>query len=227
VSEFRYAQFCPLARAAEVLGNRWSLLVLRELMLGPQRFGELRRRLAGISSSVLAERLASLEEYAVVEGADLPPPASVRVYRLTPQGESLRPVLSALARWGLFWLRPPAAGDHFEADWLRLALEAFAAPGPTPARRFELRMAGGRLRFEGGAHGLRFPADDAPADLEIEARPDALIGLLTGLLPAAAARARGVRLRGDASALADLPRLFRFESPRRVQTREPTQEKTT
>jgi DNA-binding HxlR family transcriptional regulator len=229
VAEFRYAQFCPLARAAEVLGNRWSLLVLRELMLGPQRFGDLRRRLAGISTSVLAERLAALEGYAVVEGADLPPPASVRVYRLTPQGEALRPALAALARWGLFWLRPPAAGDHFEADWLRLALEAFAAPGPTPARRFELCMAGGRLRFEGGAHGLRFPADDAPADLVIEARPDALIGLLTGLLPAAAARARGVRLRGDASALADLPRLFRFESPSRARTHDqhagPTQAK--
>jgi DNA-binding HxlR family transcriptional regulator len=219
VSEFRYAQFCPLARAAEVLGSRWSLLVLRELMLGPQRFGELRRRLAGISTSVLAERLAALEGYAVVEAADLPPPASVRVYRLTPQGEALRPVLSELARWGLFWLRPPAAGDHFEADWLRLALQAFAAPGPTPARRYELRVGGGRLRFEGGEHGLRFSADDAPAELEIEAGPDALIGLLSGRLPATA---RGLRLRGDASALADLPRLFRFESPSRAPTHDPS-----
>jgi DNA-binding HxlR family transcriptional regulator len=218
VSEFRYAQFCPLARAAEVLGNRWSLLVLRELMLGPQRFSDLRRRLAGISTSVLAERLGALEGYAVVEAADLPAPACVRVYRLTAQGEALRPILSALARWGLFWLRPPGAGDHFEPDWLRLALEAFAAPGPTPARRFELCIGGGRLRFEGGEHGLRFPADDVPADLEIEAGPDALIGLLTGLLPAAAARARGVRLHGDASALADLPRLFRFEAPSRAPT---------
>jgi DNA-binding HxlR family transcriptional regulator len=210
VSEFRYAQFCPLARAAEVLGQRWSLLVLRELMLGPQRFSDLRRRLAGISTSVLAERLAALEGYAVVEATDLPAPAAARVYRLTAQGEALRPVLSELARWGLFWLRAPGPRDHFEPDWMRLALEAFAAPGPTPARRFELRIAGGRVRFEGGEQGLRFPADDAPADLEIEAGPEALIGLLTGLLPAAAARTRGVRLRGDASALADLPRLFRF-----------------
>jgi DNA-binding HxlR family transcriptional regulator len=217
VSEFRYAQFCPLARAAEVLGNRWSLLVLRELMLGPQRFSDLRRRLAGISTSVLAERLAALEGYAVVEAADLPAPAGVRVYRLTAHGENLRPILSGLARWGLYWLRAPNADDHFEPGWLRLALEAFAAPGPTPARRFELRIAGGRLRFEGGEHGLRFPADDAPADLEIEAGPDALIGLLTGSVPAAAARMRGVHLRGDASALADLPRLFRFEAPSRAQ----------
>ena len=143
VSDFRYAQLCPLARATEVVGNRWSLLFLRELMLGPQRFSDLKRRLAGISTSVLAERLAALEGYGVVEPDELPPPAAARVYRLTPHGEASRPVLLALARWGLRWLGPMDADDHFEPEWLRLSLEAFAAPGPTPARRFELRVARG------------------------------------------------------------------------------------
>lgn len=220
MSEFRYAQLCPLARAAEVIGNRWSLLVLRELMLGPQRFGDLRRRLAGISTSVLAERLAALEGYGVVETAELPPPAAVRVYRLTEHGESFRPVLLALARWGLRWLSPPGRGDHFEPDWLRLSLPSLAAPGPTPARRFELCVSGERIRFEGGPQGFRFAGEDAPADLVIETAPEHLIGLLTGLLPAAAARARGVRLRGDASALADLPLLFRPGSPSRAPTQD-------
>ena len=104
---------------------------------------------------------------------------------------------------------------------MQLALQAFAAEGPTPARRFELRVASGgkaaHLRFEGGAHGLRFATDGAPAELVIEAGPADLIGLLTGLLPAAAARARGVRLEGDVSALADLRLLFRFDVSKRAQ----------
>jgi DNA-binding HxlR family transcriptional regulator len=216
VSDFRYAQFCPLARATEVVGNRWSLLVLRELMLGPQRFGELKRRLRGVSTSVLTERLSALEEYGVVALSELPPPASVRVYQLTPHGEAFRPVLLELGRWGMRWLRAPDKGDHFEPDWLRLALASFGELGPTPARRFELRVGSARFRFEGGAHGFRFTQGDAPAELTIEAGPAELLGLLTGLLSAAAAQARGVRIDGDAAALADLPLLFRFDASKRA-----------
>jgi DNA-binding HxlR family transcriptional regulator len=221
VSDFRYAQFCPLARATEVVGNRWSLLVLRELMVGPQRFGELKRRLAGVSTSVLAERLAALEEYGVVATAELPPPASVRVYQLTEHGEAFRPVLFELARWGVRWLRPPDAGDHFEPDWIRLALQAFGSAGPTPERRYELVVRSGersaRIRFEGGPHGFRFTSDEVPAALVIEAGPGEVLGVLTGLLPAAAARTRGVRFAGDEAALADLPSLFRFDVSKRAQ----------
>jgi DNA-binding HxlR family transcriptional regulator len=221
VAEFRYAQFCPLARAAEVVGNRWSLLVLRELMVGPQRFSDLKRRLAGVSTSVLSERLAALEAFEVITQAELPPPGAVRVYQLTPHGAAFRPILLDLARWGLHWLSAPSTGDHFETGWLRLGLEAFAAPAPTPARRFALRVAGGdetaQIRFEGGAQGLRFLAGDAPVDLSFEAGPAELMGLLTGLLPADAARARGAQIAGDEAALAELPRLFRFDVSSRAQ----------
>jgi DNA-binding HxlR family transcriptional regulator len=229
VGEFRYAQFCPLARSAEVLGNRWSVLILRELMLGPQRFSDLRRRLAGVSTSVLSERLAALEGFGVIAQEELPPPGAVRVYRLTERGESARPVLLALARFGLHWLGPMGSGDHFEADWLRLSLEAFAAPGPTPARRFELRVRSGAgavvLRFAGGPHGLHFLDDAEPADVVVTAEPQHLLGLLTGLLPAEAAHAQGAAIEGDAAVLADLPSQFQFqlqlrpEPPSRAQTR--------
>jgi len=220
VPDFRYAQFCPLARAAEVLGNRWSPLILRELMVGPQRFSDLRRRLPGLSSSVLAERLATLEGFGVITQEELPPPAAARVYRLTGRGESARPVLLALARFGLHWLGPMGEGDHFEPDWMRLSLEAFAAPGPTPARRFELHVRSGPgsvvLRFAGGPRGLHFLADDAPADVVVHAAPQLLLGVLTGLLPLDALLAQGARIEGDASALADLPSQFRFDSPSRT-----------
>lgn len=222
--DFRYAQFCPLARAAEVLGNRWSVLILRELMCGPQRFSDLRRRLPGLSTSVLAERLSALEGFGVIAQQELPPPAGSRVYQLTPRGESARPVLLALARFGLHWLGPMSGADHFEPDWLRLSLEAFAAPGPTPARRFELHIGSGTqavpLRFAGGPNGLHFLEDEAPADVVVRAGPELVIGLLTGLLPAAEARAQGASIEGDAAALADLPSQFqfRFESPSRAQS---------
>jgi DNA-binding HxlR family transcriptional regulator len=219
VSEFRYAQFCPLARAAEILGNRWTLLLLRELMLGPQRFSDLKRRLAGVSTSVLAERLSALEGFGVVIQEELPPPAAARVYRLTPRGETARPVLLALARWGLHWLGAMNRDDHFEPEWLRLSLEAFAAPGPTPARSFELRVGSGprsvRLRFAGGARGLRFLADAAAVDVVLAAEPQVVVGVLTGLLAADDARAQGAVIEGDPTALADLPRLFRLDSPSR------------
>jgi DNA-binding HxlR family transcriptional regulator len=229
VPDFRYAQFCPLARAAEVLGNRWSILILRELMLGPQRFSDLKRRLAGVSTSVLSERLSALEGFGVIAQQELPPPAAARVYRLTARGESARPVLLALARFGLHWLGPMGGGDHFEADWLRLSLEAFAAPGPTPARRFELRVGSGSgavvLRFAGGPHGLHFLADAEPADVVVTAEPQHLLGLLTGLLPADAALAQGASIEGDAAALADLPPQFQFrpEPPSRAQSQPQSQ----
>ena len=221
--DFRYAQFCPLARAAEVLGNRWSVLILRELMVGPQRFSDLKRRLAGVSTSVLSERLSALEGFGVIDQQELPPPAAARVYRLTGRGESARPVLLALARFGLHWLGPMGGGDHFEADWLRLSLEAFAAFGPTPVRRFELHVGSGseatRLRFAGGPQGLHFLADAEPADVVVRAEPELVLGLLTGLLRPDAARAQGASIEGDAAALADLPSQFqfRFESPSRAQ----------
>lgn len=151
---FRYAQFCPLARAAEILGHRWVLLILRELSLGPQRFSDLRRRLPGLSSSVLADRLAALEEHGVVARRQLGPPAASAVYELAEAGRALQPALVALTRWGARFVQPPLPGDHVEPDWLRLAVAAFARPGPTPERRFELLVRSGTgealVRVAGG-----------------------------------------------------------------------------
>ncbi|MCH8132535.1 MAG: helix-turn-helix transcriptional regulator [Myxococcales bacterium] len=76
VSDFRYAQFCPLARAAEIVGERWTLLILRELLIGPKRFSDLQAPLAGVSSSVLADRLGKLTQRGVVRRRELPPPAA-------------------------------------------------------------------------------------------------------------------------------------------------------
>lgn len=213
---FRYAQFCPLARAAEILGHRWVLPILRELFLGPWRFVDLRRRLPGLSSSVLADRLAALEAVGVVARRELPPPAAATVYELTGRGRALAPALVELTRWGTRFLELPRPGDHVEPDWLRMAVVAFARSGPTPPRRFELRVVGPRgeatVRVGGGPGGTHLLEDEGPADVRLRAPVLVVMGLMSGLLPAAGALARAdVSVEGDAEALADLPTLFAMD----------------
>src|SRR6266852_4653604 len=96
----RYDQFCALARAAEILGERWTLLIVRELLLGPRRFSDLRERLDGVSPSVLTERLGRIEKIGLVRRSVLPPPAASTVYELTEHGDALRPAVHELIRWG-------------------------------------------------------------------------------------------------------------------------------
>ena len=91
MARFRYDQFCPLACAAEIVGERWTLLVLRELLLGSQRFSDLKRRLPGLSSSILAERLERLEERWIVERQSSAPPTPAALYALTPLGRAFEP----------------------------------------------------------------------------------------------------------------------------------------
>lgn len=216
---FRYDQFCPLARAAEVLGQRWNLLVVRELLLGPQRFADLRRRLSGVSTSVLTERLTELEASGVVERRELPPPAARDVYALTAHGERLRPILAELARWGLRWMTTPKRGDHVEPEWVRLAAEMFAAERATPARTFELhaRAQGGapeaRVRVSGGARGTRIAAASARVDASVSAPAALLLGLMSGAARAAdLARTGQITIAGDVRALDELPALFTMSS---------------
>ena len=216
--EFRYAQFCPLARAAEVVGERWTLLVARELLLGPKRFSDLREALAGVSSSVLADRLARLERRDVVAWRRLPPPAAARVYELTEIGRALEPVVLALARWGARFLAAPEPGDRLEPAWVRLGLMTFARPGPTPARRFNVtaRVGDREAAFgvAGGPGGTRVGDPDAAADASLCAGPLAILALASGRLdPARALRSGELRAEGNLGALADFPDLFEMQTP--------------
>lgn len=99
-----YDQYCPIARSLDVLGDRWTLLVLRELSMGPQRFTDLRRNLPGIPPNVLSQRLKRLTDDGVVAVEELPPPAARSVYALTERGREVQPVLRALVRFGTPYL---------------------------------------------------------------------------------------------------------------------------
>lgn len=131
-----YEQFCGIAKALDVLGERWTLLVLRELLTGPKRFKDLLDALPGISTGLLTARLRALEAEEVVARRKLPPPAASSVYELTPAGDELRPVLLGLARWGIARLGSRDPAQAFRARWAMNAIDALDDPdlvGTEPA----------------------------------------------------------------------------------------------
>jgi DNA-binding HxlR family transcriptional regulator len=134
-----YDQYCPVAHALDLVGERWALLVVRELMPGPKRYTDLAEHLPGIGTNILASRLRDLEAAGVVEKRTLPPPAASRVYQLTDYGHALRPVLRELALWGARSLGPPTADDVLYPGWLENALGTVLAPFAPPGR-FEFRI---------------------------------------------------------------------------------------
>ena len=147
-----YGDRCGIARALDVVGERWALLVVRELLLGPKRFTDLRAGLPRVTPDVLAQRLRDLEADGVVRHRKLPPPASAHVYELTPRGQELEPVILELGRWGR---AEPFPDGELGADGFVLALKTIF----DPARRngdahIELRI--GEDRYDARLHGGHF-----------------------------------------------------------------------
>jgi DNA-binding HxlR family transcriptional regulator len=141
VGRRRYHQYCPVARALDVVGERWTLLIVRELLLGPRRFTDLAGGLPGIGSSVLTTRLTALEQSGLVAKRTLPPPAASVVYELTDEGRGLGPVLATLAEWGTNLLGQPHNDDQVHGRWLVQGLAVSATPGPSiPDATYELRV---------------------------------------------------------------------------------------
>lgn len=122
-----YDQYCPIACSLGLVGERWTLLVVRELMAGPKRYTDLVAGLHGIGTNILADRLKELEAAGLVEKHKLPPPAASTVYELTASGRQLRPVLHELARFGARYLGPPPT-EALEKGWLLGALDIAVSP---------------------------------------------------------------------------------------------------
>ena len=135
----RYDQYCPVAHALGLVGERWALLVVLELMRGPKRYTDLVDHLPGIGTNILASRLRDLEAGGIVTKRTLPPPAASRVYELTDYGRALQPVLRELALWGARSLGPPTVDDELFPGWLENALDTVLAPLAPPGR-FEFRI---------------------------------------------------------------------------------------
>jgi DNA-binding HxlR family transcriptional regulator len=131
--------YCPVAHALDLVGERWALLVVRELMPGPKRYTDLAEHLPGIGTNILASRLRDLEAAGIVTKRTLPPPAASRVYELTDYGQELGRVVGELALWGARSLGPPTDADELFPGWLENALGTLLAPLAPPGR-FEFRI---------------------------------------------------------------------------------------
>ncbi len=191
------------------MGDRWALLVVRELLLGPKRFTDLLDGLPGVSTNVLATRLRQLDRAGVVTRSRLPPPAASAVYELTEYGRGLETAAAALGRWGAATIGPRESGQVLRSHWLALALKAFfhseQAAGLTRVYEIRLREGAFRLSLEDGALEVAVGSAGDP-DLVLEADDDALVGVLAGQLEPDAIAV----VEGEASELARFVELFRF-----------------
>jgi DNA-binding HxlR family transcriptional regulator len=135
----RYDQYCPVAHALGLVGERWALLIVRELLHGPQRYTDLTANLPKIGTNILSSRLKDLEACGIVAKRRLPPPAASQVYELTEYGHALKPVIRELAIWGLRSLGPPSLEDAPAPHWLEHGLDTVFAP-VAPAGSFEFHV---------------------------------------------------------------------------------------
>jgi DNA-binding HxlR family transcriptional regulator len=212
-----YAQLCGIATALDVIGDRWAPLVVRDLLLGPLRFGDLVEGLPGIGTNTLTARLKQLEAAGVVQRRLLPIPERGTVYELTPYGRELEPVLLALGRWGTKSMGGLPADVVTRSRWLVAAMLAFHDPSRRIARptTWELRLSDGTFTVQAKAKSLTVKAGspDVPdaADLVVTTDDEHLHQLLTHRLTRQQAVAAGtVVLDGDVTALDQLVELFDF-----------------
>ncbi|MDA0637842.1 helix-turn-helix domain-containing protein [Nonomuraea sp. MCN248] len=208
-----YGHYCAVARSLDVVGERWSLLVVRELLDGPKRYVDLLAGLAGVSTGMLAARVKALEEAGVISRRTLPPPAASKVYELTPAGRRLEPVIIELARFGLGLLGEQGEDDAFQIHWIAPSLRAMFRPEREPEARVTVEfrvgptalhavVSGGILRATPG------PADDPDVVLTFADAPT-LAEIAREPAAAAAASAEGrLSAQGDPEALRVTGRLF-------------------
>ena len=206
-----YGDNCGVARALDLVGERWALLVVRELLLGPKRFTDLRTGLPHVSPDILAQRLRDLEDSGIVRRGKLPPPAGARIYELTDRGRQLEPAILALGRFGSVAPFPP--GDaQLGIDALVIALKSLFEPGAADGLRatYELRLGEQRFRLrvaDGRFDVARGDAEAPDAVLETDSATLANV-LWHGRKAAEARRAGDMLVDGDQGAVTRLLGLF-------------------
>lgn len=199
-----YGQYCALARALDHVGDRWTLLIIRELLLGPARFRDLRSGLPGIATNLLTQRLRDLEADGLVARTRMPPPDGAPAYELTDTGHELREAVLALIRWGRHWMLRGPDGDEFRTSWLLIALQAL-----TQALRPPLPRVTAAIRCHGTTITLHVRQNDVTvregepidADLTLEGEPDTVLGLFAGATPLEDTQHTTLDIQGDQTRL--------------------------
>ncbi|MFI1838409.1 winged helix-turn-helix transcriptional regulator [Streptomyces olivaceoviridis] len=181
-----YGQYCSIARALDAVGDRWTLLIVRELLLrGPCRFTDLRNGLPGIAPNLLSTRLKELEAAGLITREDAPPPVATVLYELSETGRAVEPVLKALGLWGMRFMAEERPDDTFQARWLAYASEWFTvdADPDAPPAVIQLVAAGEAavVELRGGQVHTRLGRAADP-DIVLDGPPRAVLGLLGGLV---------------------------------------------
>jgi DNA-binding HxlR family transcriptional regulator/putative sterol carrier protein len=210
--DHRYHQYCGAARALDVVGDRWTLLIVRELMLGPRRFTDLIDGLPGISRNLLTERLRSLERDGVVARGELPPPAARHVYELTKDGRDLAAAMVPLVAWGARRLGTRKPTESFRPQWGALAMATFADRAAATAVNETYQYLVGRSAFH-------FTVDDGSIELHdgkaqnpaatLATDEETWADIASGKITASSAIAAGaLALTGDPQAAKRLKKIF-------------------
>jgi|SRR6185436_13578180 len=212
-----YGDACGIARALDVVGERWSLMVVRELMLSPKRFTDIRVGLPHMGPDMLAQRLRDLEQAGIVNHRRLPPPISAKVYELTASGRALEPVLTELGRWGGAYAPPPGDDVCMSVDAHILSLRTLFDPVRAGdfAARVQLRLGEDRFRVEIADGEVEAERGELPdADAVVETDPRTLLDVLHGHRQLADALAAGeMRFDGDERVARRFTKLFPLPAP--------------
>jgi DNA-binding HxlR family transcriptional regulator len=191
VAAREYGQYCGVTRALELVGERWSLLIVRDLLVGPRRYGELAAGLPRIPSNILAARLKELQAAGIIRRA---PRSRIIVYELTPYGRELEPVVISLGAWGFKAMGDPRDEQIITADSMTMALRtAFQrhVAAELPVTAYAARLGPAELLIRVDGHALDVVRGDGPADLAFAAGPG-IRRLISGQLAPAQAIATGV-----------------------------------
>ncbi|MGD8486243.1 MAG: helix-turn-helix domain-containing protein [Chloroflexota bacterium] len=197
-----YGQFCGLARALDHIGDRWTLLIIRELLIAPAGFGSLQTALAGIPTNLLADRLRRLEADGLIERARDETDGRRLIYKLSEVGSELEPAIMSLIAWGRHWMRAGQGDDRFQPGWGKLALRALLAARPSTAQgSVVVSIDGCRTTVVAEPdRALEVVAAEVPQpNATVSARAEVLLGLIAGELSLTEARRQGLQLEGDVS----------------------------
>ena len=188
-----------------MVGDRWTLLIVRELLIRqPCRYTDLAYGLPGIATNLLADRLRQLEEQGIITREAAPPPIATTVFRLTPRGEALQPVLAALGQWGRPLLDGQVGDTEFRSHWLVLPLQLLLSDHTPdgPPVSIEVRTGEQSVLIETIDGEVRArPGAVSDPDATVTGAPPLVVGLLSGELDLATARARGLEFEGDPEVL--------------------------
>lgn len=204
-----YGQHCALAKSLDLVGDRWTLLIVRELLDRPRRYGDLLSGLAPIATDMLAGRLRHLERNGLVVKRELPKPASGNVYALTEDGRALEEVIDAFARWGRHLLFTRTPSDLVRPEWLARAVRAYVRAdrtGPDLVLRLATPQGGATVSI--GRQQVEVVDDDVPPDVVLTGEVDVLAAATDPARVDELVSAGRLHIAGDPEAIRQLPEMF-------------------